>query len=259
MKIFLWKWESMLIIIGGFVCVSLPINRTARAAANLVPEIAILEHYKQVRTHDDKVEQLFQKATFLDDPQAVHNLLDYLRDDTGVEHGQREGIRLVHGVISHMTCHPEKIIIARIRAEADPWQKVKLMNIVGTFFMKEVFEVLYEQIDDTRMADHPNRYAPETERTGTQFRVCDFVYHSLSAKLERLGYLPPDTPFKDFYRYPYSGRSEEAFAERDRLIEEFKQYWEANQEQIFKELSTRIDALSPTSKKRIRYSQPDAE
>ncbi len=131
----------------------------------------ILKDLRHLNFSEQKIEEFFESAEFLNDTQVVSNLLDYLQQVDTVDE-----MYLVRMVLRRMTCQPERVILERIHAEKTPQQKAKLIMILMDFYGEDVLLVLVEQLDDTRQI--------ACEHCGTR-RICDTAYMTLIFQLEQ--------------------------------------------------------------------------
>ena len=148
------------------------------------PEIAILVQLEEVRYSDEKMGSLLEAAPFLNDEQAVVNLLDHLRQFDCRDRKNFDTLILYRIVLSYMSCHPERLIIDRLRTETDVWEKAKLIDLLRAFDQPEVFVALVEQFEDTREI--------RCEHCWRQ-RICEHAYTDFVGKLEQF----------DFVEYPH--------------------------------------------------------
>ncbi len=214
MHIFVVKLFFILIGPLGLVC-----PHTCHGVPS--PEIILVEQLWEVGSHDTQRESLLQSVIFFNDSEAVKRLLDHLQllDKSDVRHQHK---RLMYRVImERMTCHPEQIIMERLRTETDSWEKAKLMNLLRDFYSGEIFLALINQLDDTREV--------KCASCGRS-RVCDLAYHDLVFKLEVL-----DIVERRHFE-PIFGK---AHAYQDTLIKMFLQYWEENKTLILQKLPER--------------------
>ncbi len=184
-------------------------------------EIAILEQLEQAYPSMEHMNEILDAAPFLHEQRAVNNLLNHLRqlDKADPKHFNK---RLkFRAVMERMTCQPEIAIMERLNAETDPWEKMKLIDLLKDFYSEDVFLTLIEHLDDTRNIS--------CEQCGRR-RVCDVIYQQLIFKLEVLGFVK--------YRYFESiyGKEQQYQA---KLIAKFEEFWETNKASILQELPKR--------------------
>lgn len=165
---------SFLVVIAGFG------GSTRCDGVAELPEIAILKQLEDVRYSDEKMVALLESAQFLDDEQAVINLLDHLRQLDCRDRKNFDTLILYRIVLSYMSCHPERLIIERLHAETDVWEKTKLIDLLRAFHQPEVFVALVEQFEDSRKI--------RCEHCWRQ-RICEHAYTDFVGKLEQFDFV----------------------------------------------------------------------
>ncbi len=222
------KYQNKLLIVfwGCLLFVSVSCE-----AQNLPPELLILQQvtdYQKAGKTKHELELLLQATQFLNDIQAVKNLLNFFQQTK-----EPDGELAVNIVLLYMTCHPERMIIERLRGEQDVWKKVGLMGLLMDFYTEESFLTLIDQLDDMRTVVIPAEMYAEPiadhvyERVD---RVCDRAYHLLISKLFALG----RSEYQAFEPPPFP-----SIDEMNGLIAQFKQYWEKYRIVILEKLSER--------------------
>lgn len=221
------NYQNRLLIVA-VVCVAFNVNSSI--AQILSPEMDMLQQvieYDKVGKTQAEFDRLLQTATFLDDPQIANNLISHYLQTTN--YNERVGIRII---MLYMTCQPERILMARLETETDPWKKARLLTLLDDFYEKEIFLTLIQQLDDIRPVILPPEQQTEPiadfRYNDLQRRVCDVAYLDLVSRLFRLGFL---SNVREFDPPPFP-----SFDEMDTFITKFRQYWEEHQSSILEEL-----------------------